>query len=267
VIQLSGWEPAPQTAGSGVSKASAGTPRRKHKSPVTLKQRIICAGIYNKRGVWKFHVARVVVCLTMLGVGPLVAFFGALPMEHGLIISGLTGLAGYLAPSLWLDHRLRVRQTQMRRALPDALDLIIVCMQGGLSLPAALARVSRELGTAHPMLATELAIVERETQMGRGTGEAMRQFANRFSLEELRSLSSVISQAEKFGGSITGALRTYAGGLRVKRRQHAEELAQKAAVKLLFPTLLCIFPGIFVVILGPTAIRVYQVMVENPWGN
>jgi tight adherence protein C len=180
----------------------------------------------------------------------------------------ITALAGYLVPSFWLDFRLRSRQTNIRRALPDALDLITVCMQGGLSLPAALVRVSQELGTAHPLLASELAIAEREIQMGRTTGASLRQFAGRFDMEELRSLASVVSQAERFGGSITGAFRTYADSLRIKRRQRAEEMAQKAAIKLLFPTLLCIFPGIFIVILGPTAIRIYEVMVvANPWGN
>lgn len=125
-----------------------------------------------------------------------------------------------------------------------------------------------ELGTAHPLLAVELGIVEREMQMGLTAGEAMRQFAKRFDLEELRSLASVISQAERFGSSVTKALRTYAEALRSKRRQRAEELAQKAAVKILFPTLLCIFPGLFIVIMGPAAIRIYQVIVSGtPWSS
>ena len=209
--------------------------------------------------------------LILAGVG---LFFGGV---FGLVADGLTQglvmklgigvIVGFMGPKFILGFLAKKRMEKIFLGLPDALDLITVCMQGGLSLPAALARVSRELGTAHPMLATELAIVEREVQMGRSTGDAMRQFAQRFNLEELRSLSSVVGQAEKFGGSITGALKTYAEGLRVKRRQHAEEMAQKAAVKLLFPTLLCIFPGIFVVILGPTAIRLYQVISENPWGS
>ncbi len=249
------------------SGIAAGNAPKRRKAPTTLQQRVIRAGIYNKSGIRRFHVIRLAITLGSFCIGPILATATALPQEFGFLFGAVAALAGYLAPSFWLDHRLRRRQTQMRRALPDALDLVTVCMQGGLSLPAALARVSRELGTAHPMLASELAIVEREVQMGRSTGEAMRQFAQRFDLEELRSLASVVGQAEKFGGSITSALKTYADGLRVKRRQHAEEMAQRAAVKLLFPTILCIFPGIFVVILGPTAIRVYQVIAENPWGS
>lgn len=264
VIRLNGWESADAHVGFGQTERPK---QRGQQAPVTLKQRIIRAGIYNKQGVHTFHVVRTCLCVVLFCVPTLIGLSPLYPLEVGILIGALAGLAGYILPSFWLDHRLRGRQTKMRRALPDALDLITVCMQGGLSLPGALARVSTELGMAHPMLATELAIVEREIQMGRATGESMRQFANRFHLEELRSLASVVGQAEKFGGSITGALKTYAAGLRTKRRQHAEEMAQKAAVKLLFPTLLCIFPGIFVVILGPTGIRVYQIMVENAWGG
>lgn len=263
VIRLNGWESEDENGTFGQADRSK---RGKH-APVTLKQRIIRAGVYNKTGVHTFYVVRACLAASLFCVPAVVGLLPFCPIEVGLLVGAMTGLAGYLIPSFWLDHRLRTRQTKMRRALPDALDLITVCMQGGLSLPGALARVSTELGMAHPMLATELAIVEREIQMGRATGESMRQFANRFHLEELRSLASVVGQAEKFGGSITGALKTYAAGLRTKRRQHAEEMAQKAAVKLLFPTLLCIFPGIFVVILGPTGIRVYQIMVENAWGG
>ena len=136
-----------------------------------------------------------------------------------------------------------------------------------MSLSAALSRVARELATAHPMLALELAIVERETQMGRTTGDAMRAFSERFDLEEVRSLSSVISQAEKFGSSVTKAMETYAETLRMKRHQYAEEMAQKAVVKIIFPTLLCIFPSIFVVVLGPAAIRIYQVLVKGTFAT
>lgn len=235
--------------------------RQSSKAPVTMKQRIIRAGIYRKGGMRTFHLARAVSTVSLLVCGISVVPFTELAWEFGILLGAFSGVAGYIAPSFWLDHRLRKRQTRMRRALPDALDLITVCLQGGLSLPAALSRVSRELGPAHPMLATELAIVEREIQMGRSTGGAMFQMAQRFNMEELRSLSAVIGQTQKYGGTIASALKNYAESLRIHRRQRAEEMAQKAAVKLLFPTLLCIFPGIFIVVLGPTAMRMYQVML------
>lgn len=233
----------------------------------TMQLRIVRAGIYRKGGIRTFQISRIAITVVAFLTGLLMAPFTGLPWVFGALIGLFTGLAGYLAPSFWLDNKLRKRQTMMRRALPDALDLITVCLQGGLSLPAALSRVARELAPAHPLLATELSIVEREIQMGRSTGNAMFQFASRFDLEELRSLSSVIGQTEKYGGTIAGALKTFAESLRVRRKQKAEEMAQQAAVKLLFPTLFCIFPGIFVVILGPTAVRMMQVMSGISFGN
>jgi tight adherence protein C len=172
----------------------------------------------------------------------------------GSVLVGLTvGIAGVLAPGFVLDYRKSRRQTMIRRALPDALDVIIVCLEAGLSLPAAIVRVAKELGTAHPMLAAEMTIVHREIQLGVSTGAALRNLADRFDLEELRSLSAVVQQAEKFGASLVSALRVHGDTLRRKRFQLAQERAQKATVKLLFPTVLCIFPAMFVVILGPAA--------------
>jgi tight adherence protein C len=242
--------------------------RRSDDRPHDLRDRIVQAGIYHQHAPVVFLVLRIALFASMMGLGLLASHLRLLSPWPAVVAGTLAGLAATLAPSLWLDHIRRLRQTQMRRALPDALDLMGVCLQGGLSLPGALARVSQELGTAHPMLALELAIVEREMQMGLSAGQAMRQMARRFDLEELRSLSSVVGQAERFGSSVTQALRTYAEGLRIKRHQQAEEMAQKAAVKILFPTLFCIFPGIFLVVLGPAAIRIYQVLLAgNAWGG
>ena len=257
-------EPGKKTGRAGSLPESQ---RKNRHAPVTMRQRIVRAGIYRKGGMRTFHLVRALLTVTMLACGCLVVFIAQLPWELSMGAGAFGGVAGYLAPSFWLDHRLRKRQVLMRRALPDALDLITVCLQGGLSLAASLSRVARELGPAHPMLATELSIVERETQMGRNTGSAMFEMAQRFDLEELRSLSSVIGQTEKYGGTIASALKDYAESLRIRRRQRAEEMAQKAAVKLLFPTLLCIFPGIFVVVLGPTAIRMFEVMAGISWSG
>lgn len=244
--------------------------RRRHDTDRAndLADRIVQAGIYSKNAVSVFSVIRACLCAGMVGLGLVAGYVGLMPTLPAIVVSTLAGVAATLAPSFWLDFLRHARQTQIRRAMPDALDLMGVCLQGGLSLSGALSRVSQELGTAHPLLATELSIVEREMQMGLTAGDAVRQFARRFDLEELRSLASVISQAERFGSSINKALKTYAEGLRIKRQQRAEELAQKAAVKVLFPTLFCIFPGIFVVILGPAAIRIYEVLItNNTWGG
>ncbi len=227
----------------------------------TLRGRIVQAGLYRPRAMAIFATIRIVLCVVPIAAGIMASSFGLVSRNQGLLFGVIVGVLGTVAPSLYLDHRKRARQTKIRRSLPDALDVIVVCVEGGLSVPAALSRVASELATAHPMLAVELQIVEREIQMGRSPGEAMRQFAQRFDLEELRSLSAVIVQAEQFGTSVTKALNVYAESMRLKRHQRAEEKAQRAVVHVLFPTLLCIFPGIFIVLLGPAAIQIYKVII------
>jgi tight adherence protein C len=193
----------------------------------------------------------------LLGVAAAVA--GLLSLQKALIFGALLGVFGMIGPSFWLDRRKRDRQGAFRRALPDALDTLVICLEGGLSLPGALRRVVGELRTAHPMLAAELNIVQREVQMGRSPGEALGQFANRCDLEEVRSLASVITQSERFGASLVKSLRVHAEMLRVKRLQHAEEMAQKAATKLLIPTILFIFPCIFIIVMAPAVIQVMDI--------
>ncbi len=191
-------------------------------------------------------------------LGLLAGLAGLVEIQNGLIAGAMLGIFGMIGPSFWLDMRKRERQTQLRRALPDALDVLVICLEGGLSLPSALKRVSAELRTAHPVLAFELNIVQREVQLGRSSGEALRQFADRTDLEELRMLSSLILQSERFGASLVKALRVHADMLRQKRLFYAEEMAQKAATKILFPTVLCILPCMFIVILGPAVIQIIE---------
>src|SRR5262249_32991220 len=179
-----------------------------------------------------------------------------------VLVGALLGAFGMIGPSLWLDKRKAARQTAFRRALPDALDVMVICLEGGLSLPGAIRRVGGELRTAHPMLAAELNIVQREIQLGRSPGEALQHFATRCDLEEVRGLASVIAQAERFGASIVKALRVHAETLRVKRLQYAEEMAQKAATKLLIPTILCIFPCVFVVVMSPAVIQLMDIFAR-----
>jgi tight adherence protein C len=200
----------------------------------------------------------------LLAVAPtalalLAASVGLVPFMEGLLGGCVLSLVGLIAPSFWLDRRKVRRQTELRRALPDALDVIVVCLEGGLSLPGSVRRVAGELRTAHPLLARELEIVQREVQLGRTTGEALRQMADRADLEELRSLASVVAQSERFGASLVKALRVHAESLRYKRLQYAEEMAQKAATKVLFPTVLFILPAVFVIILAPGIIQILAI--------
>jgi tight adherence protein C len=224
-----------------------------------LQVRLIHAGLYGRQTLPIFLGAKLLLIVTPTLGSLALASIGAIPTEYTVLCGGCLGIAGLIGPGFWLDGRKKKRQTNLRRALPDALDLLVICLEGGLSLPAALRRVGVELRTAHPLLATELNIVQREIQLGSSAGESLQKMGVRADLEEIRSLASVITQSERFGASLVKSLRVHAETLRVKRQQHAEEMAAKAAVKVLFPTLIFIFPAIFVVILGPAA---YQIMEQ-----
>lgn len=226
-----------------------------------LKDKLAEAGFYSPTAARLFLVGRIGMGLSPIIIGYGLAQMGMMPLAAGLLLGTAIGGIGTIMPAVWLDLRKAERQRQIRKALPDAMDVLVVCLEGGLSLAGSFARVGRELASAHPMLGLEFQIVERQVQMGQTTGEAVREFANRFDLEEVRSMAAVITQAERIGSSVVGALEVYADSLRIKRRQRAEELAQKAVVKMIFPTLFCIFPGIFVVILGPAAIQIYRVLI------
>jgi tight adherence protein C len=223
-----------------------------------LQARLIRAGFYGPRALKVFLGVKLSLMLGFLLAGLAAGLTGLVRLEVGLIFGGLLGTLGLIAPSFWLDRRKAERQGHFRRALPDALDVLVICLEGGSSLPAGMRRVAAELGTAHPVLAGELAIVLREVQLGRSVGEAVREMAERADLEELRSLASVIIQSERFGASLVKSLRIHSENLRYKRLQRAEEMAQKAVVKLLIPTILFIFPAMFVVVLGPPAMQIVK---------
>jgi tight adherence protein C len=241
----------------------AGTPLmpRDQGERTRLQARLIQAGLYSRQALVVFLGVKMLLMVVPVLGGFVASYFGV-ELQLGLVIGGLLGILGLIGPSFWLDRRKAARQSSLRRALPDALDVLVICLEGGLSLIGAFRRLSSELGAAHPLLATELTIVEREIQLGRSTGEALRAFGERSDLEEIRRLASVINQAERFGASLTKTLRVHAEILRLKRMQHAEEMAQKAAVIILFPTLLFIFPGMFIILLGPGLIQLLDAFAE-----
>jgi tight adherence protein C len=222
-----------------------------------LKARLTQAGIYGPNAV--SILLGVQLLLTML----LPAAAGLLPFAFGLlrgwqaVLLGLTAAGvGVLTPGLWLDYQRNRRRTELHRALPDAIDMLVLCVEAGLSLPAALQRMTAELQVAHPGLAQEMNIIQRESQLGLSVGEALQKFGDRCGLDEVRQLATVVVQAECYGTSSIKALRLHAENCRRQRQQKAEERAQKAAVKIVFPTLLCIFPVIFIVIVGPAAYQI-----------
>ncbi len=243
--------PVAQIAKTALPKMGEALLPESEEKRTRLQAKLIHAGYYGRQAMVYYLGTKMLLMIGPACLGFMVGLTGVMRLFDAVVYFGLFGMLGIIVPPLWLRHCRMKRQTNFRRALPDALDVLVICLEGGLSLLAGFRRVSGELRTAHPGLAKELNIVQREIQLGRSTGDALRQFADRADLEELRSLASVIIQAEKYGASLVKALRVHADSLRIKRLQYAEEMGQKAGIKVLFPTLLFIFPGIFIVVVGP----------------
>lgn len=229
-----------------------------------LQARLMHAGLYGQQAMKVFLGAKLMLMFLPVAAGAALAGLGLVPPLYGLLGGIYAGGSGLVVPSMWLDRKKKARQAIFRRSMPDAMDLLVICVEGGLTLGAALARIAESMRTVHPMLAGELEIVRREMQLGRSAGEALRSFSERTDLEEIRALASVIVQAERLGAGLAKSLRVHAETLRQKRQQRAEELAQKAATKVLIPTLFCIFPAIFVVILGPAMIQLQRSLASRP---
>lgn len=222
-----------------------------------LQTRLIQAGYYRKNSLHLFLATKFLLIVMPILITLLLMVTLGLSAKF-LLYPAILGITGMIGPSFFIDHQKKNRQICFRRALPDALDLLVVCVEGGLSLPASIKRISVELMGTHFELSSELNLVQKQIQMGMTPGEALEQLGFRSDLEEIRQLAAVVSQSERFGASITKSLRVAAETLRLRRQQHAEELAQKAAIKILIPTLLFIFPSIFVVILGPAMYQIYE---------
>ena len=169
-------------------------------------------------------------------------------------------IAGFFVPRLLLKSKIRARQLRIQWGLPDALDLMVICVEAGLGLNAALVRVSDELREVHADISKEFGLVNLEIRVGRSREEALRNLAERTGVEDLRSLVAMLVQADRFGTSITRAIRVYSNALRTKRRQRAEQAAQKAAVKLLLPLAAFLFPTLFIAILGPAALNLIDAL-------
>ncbi|MBA3318090.1 MAG: type II secretion system F family protein [Gemmatimonadales bacterium] len=170
------------------------------------------------------------------------------------------GVVGYVLPAVYVGSQRRARQKEIQKALPDALDLLVVCVEAGLALNQALMRVSDEVERLSPVLSEQLALVNLEIRAGTAREEALRNLGDRTGIEDLRSLVAMLIQTDRFGTSIAQALRVHADTVRTKRRQRAEEAAAKTTIKLVFPLVLFIFPAMFVVILGPAMIQILETL-------
>ena len=226
-----------------------------------LRRRLMRAGFLKESAVTVFTAVRLGVAIFF----PLVTLT-ALVLTHKPLDSSafmlvlISAVFGLFLPSFLLSRRIAKRQHRIRRALADALDLLVVCVEAGLGLNAALQRVGKEIEMVEPALSNELAITNREIRAGKPRDEALRNLGDRTGVEDIKSLVAMLIQTDRFGTSIADSLRVFADSLRIKRRQRAEELVAKAAIKLIFPLLLFIFPALLIVLMGPALIKIYQVL-------
>jgi tight adherence protein C len=249
-------EPMADLARAALPKMGAVMLPKSTEERTRLQSRLIHAGFYGRQAVLIFLGVKMLLMVGPAFLGFALGVAGVIPTQQGVIAGTLAGFLGMVAPSFWLDKRKSDRQTEFRRAIPDALDVIVICLEGGSSLAAALRRVAHELRTAHPLLASELNICQREIQLGRSAGEAIKHFGDRSDLSEIRNLASVVQQSERYGASLVKAMRVHAETLRSNRILYAEEMAQKAVIKMLLPTAVCIMPALFIVVLGPIMMEV-----------
>ena len=177
-------------------------------------------------------------------------YFTGFYHSNPIVILGGALLAGIVLPEVFILWRVSSRQHRLRKGLPDALDLLVICVEAGLGIDQALMRVSQELKVVHPDLSEELKLVNLEMRVGKTRIEALRELARRTGVDDIKALVAMLAQTERFGTSVAQSLRVYSDDLRVRRRQRAEEMAAKTTVKMVPPLVLFIFPALMVVILG-----------------
>lgn len=219
-------------------------------------------------GARKVFIGARVLSTILLGVVmTLVAWQFRLQPRETLILSFVAAIVGYYLPQMLLRRQQLKRQQEIRLALPDALDLLVICVEAGQGLNAALLKVGQETADTAKALSDELRTLNNEMRAGIPRIEALRNFALRSGVTDVRALVGVMIQSDKLGSSIANALRIHANSLRTKRRQRAEEAARKAPVKLVFPLVLCIFPELLLVVLGPGMLQLVRALATVAQGE
>jgi tight adherence protein C len=225
------------------------------------KQKLVKAGFDRPTAAITFAMARLASLTLMMLLGALVAPKAA--ASSFLLVVGIVAIVGYLMPIYWLERAMRLRQERLRRALPDGVDLLVLCVEAGLGLDAAILRVARETKPVHPDLSRELLVVSRKVNAGLTRGDALRAMHERTGVEEVQVLVQNLIQSERLGSSVSKVLRVFSETLRRRRRQAAERKASVAPIKMTFPLAIMILPALFVVILGPAVMRIISWFGQN----
>jgi len=219
-----------------------------------IQKRLIRAGYRKESHVNLFYAAKVLVPISLAVVATITGAYDYGPFFVYALAFGL----GFLLPDFWLGNRIKARQLKVRMSLPQTLDLMVICIEAGLSIDQATVRVADEIQLNAPALSDELSLVNLEQRAGRPRADAWRNLAERTDVPVVRSLVSILIQADQFGTSVAKTLRVHSDTLRTQRRQQAEEQAAKTTVKLVFPLVFFIFPSLFVVALGPAMIVMFE---------
>jgi tight adherence protein C len=220
-----------------------------------LQRKLLAAGYRRHEAIWIFFGLRIGVAFALFTVTTMPLFF-----RPSLAASLGAAALGFLLPNMMLGRLAKRRQHRIRLSLPDALDLLVVSVEAGLGLDQALQRVGEELNFAHPDLSEELRLINLELRAGSARSAALHNLAHRTGVDDVSSLVAMLVQTDKFGTSVAQSLRVHSETLRTKRRQRAEEAAAKTGVKMVFPLVFCIFPAIWVVTIGPAAIKFVKVL-------
>ena len=219
---------------------------------------LIQAGFSDPRAVSIYWASRVSLAMGL----PILALFG-LPLlgvssTKVLLAVLYFGTMGWIGPSFFVRRRLKARQKEVQLALADMLDMLVVCVEAGLGLNQALVRVADEIEHVSTVMSEQLAMINLEMRAGTPRDEALKNFADRTGIPDIRSLVSMMIQTDRFGTSVADALRVHSETMRTKRRQRAEEAAAKTTIKMVFPLVLFVFPAMFVVVIGPSALAIYR---------
>jgi tight adherence protein C len=216
-----------------------------------LRADLARAGVYSTSAVRAMTGGKVIGLGAGLGFGYLVGS----AMGYPLLGVTILALGGYMSPKIWMKMRIKSNQRALTNGLADALDLMVVCIEAGLTVDSAMQRVGQELTMAHPALSRELSIAHMETRVGLSRAESLKNLGHRTGNVALQSLASMLIQADRFGTSVAQALRVHCETLRLNRQMAAEENAAKASVKMTFPLVLFIFPATFIILAGPTILN------------
>jgi tight adherence protein C len=223
-----------------------------------LQRRLTRAGYPQFKSAVYFSLAQLLLPV-VFGI-PVLVVAG---MRTGWPYALLAAAVGYILPGFYIGHKTTQRKKAISNGLPDALDLMTVCIEAGVGLDQAIAKAAEELHLAHPALAEELRLITTEIRAGKPRMEAFKNFAARTQVEDVRTLVAMIVQTDRFGTSIGQALRTHAETSRTKRRQRAEERAAKVSVKLVFPLAFCLFPALYTVCFGPVVVEIYRGLIAR----